>query len=93
MIKALFGGKDGMHATISEVAVTQYLFPDNIKDVEMGPANGWSGRWTDAADYRAKFPDGRIASQPDLATPAAGKQVFDMAVKDIIEEVAEFMAK
>ena len=90
LIKALFGDKDGMHATISEVAVTQYLFPDNIKDVEMGPANGWSGRWTDAADYRAKFPDGRIASQPDLATPAAGKQVFDMAVKDIIEEFAEF---
>jgi creatinine amidohydrolase len=90
LIKKLFGDKDGMHATISEVAVTQYLFPDAVKDVQMGPANGWSGRWTDAADYRAKFPDGRIASQPDLATPEAGKQVFDVAVKQIAEEVAAF---
>ena len=79
-----------MHATISEVSVTQYLFPDQIKDVAMGPPEAFTGRWTDAADYRAKFPDGRIASHPELATPEAGKQVFDIAVKQIAEEVTAF---
>ncbi len=90
LIKQLFGDKDGMHATISEVSVTQYLFPDQIKDVAMGPPEAFTGRWTDAADYRAKFPDGRIASHPELATPEAGKQVFDIAVKQIAEEVTAF---
>jgi creatinine amidohydrolase len=90
LIKQLFGDKDGMHATISEVSVTQYLFPDQIKDVAMGPPEAFTGRWTDSADYRAKFPDGRIASHPELATPEAGKQVFDIAVKQIAEEVTAF---
>ena len=90
LIRKLFGDKDGMHATISEVSVTQHLFPDHIKDVAMGPPEPFRGRWTDAADYRAKFPDGRIASHPDLATPEAGKQVFDLAVKQIAEEVTAF---
>ena len=90
LIKQLFGDKDGMHATISEVSVTQYLFPDQIKDVAMGPPEAFTGRWTDAADYRAKFPDGRIASHPALATPEAGKQVFDIAMKQIAEDVAAF---
>jgi creatinine amidohydrolase len=90
LIKKLFGDKDGMHATISEVSVTQHLFPGHIKDVAMGPPEPFKARWTGAADYRAKFPDGRIASHPDLATPEAGKQVFDLAVKQIAEEVAAF---
>ncbi len=93
LIKKLFGDKDGMHATISEVSVTQHLFPEQIKDGTMGPPEPFKSRWTDAADYRAKFPDGRIGSHPDLATPEAGKQVFDLAVKQIAEEVAAFGEK
>ncbi|MDA1099180.1 MAG: creatininase family protein [Proteobacteria bacterium] len=91
LIKQLFGDKDGMHATISEVSVTQYLFPEHIKSApDMGPPEPFRSRWSDAADYRAKFPDGRIASHPGLATPEAGKQVFDLAVAEIAEEVAAY---
>lgn len=91
LIKKLFGDKDGMHATISEVSVTQHLFPEQIKSApDMGPPEPFKSRWSDAADYRAKFPDGRIGSHPELATPAAGKQVFDLAVAEIAEEVAAY---
>ena len=91
LIKELFGDKDGMHATISEVSVTQYLFPEHIKSApDMGPPEPFKTRWSDAADYRAKFPDGRIGSHPDLATPEAGKRIFDQAVEEICEDVGKF---
>ncbi len=89
--KDLFGDKEGRHATPSEVSVTQYLFPDHIKDVTMDPPGpAAAGGWTDAADYRAKYPDGRIISHPDLSTPAAGKKIFDAAVAEIAEEIMTF---
>ncbi|MDP6688353.1 MAG: creatininase family protein [Alphaproteobacteria bacterium] len=91
LIKELFGDKDGMHATISEVSVTQHLFPEHIKSApDMGPPEPFKNRWSDATDYRAKFPDGRIASHPYLATPEAGKKIFEAAVKEIGEEVTAY---
>ena len=94
LAKDLYGDKDGMHATISEVAVTQYLFPEDIKSGpgidDMGPPEPLRERWSDGNDYRAKYPDGRIGSHPYLATPEAGKQIFDLAVSEITEEVAAY---
>lgn len=93
LLKELFGDKDGSHATISEVSVTQHLFPDFIKRVDdMGPPSGERGPWTDAADYRRKFPDGRIGSHPYLASPEAGKRVYETAVAEIAEDFAKFAA-
>ena len=92
-IKELFGDKDGSHATISEVSVTQYLFPEHIKTAgeEMGPPSAHRGGWTDAADYRRRFPDGRIGSHPWLATPEAGKELFDLAADETARAFREFM--
>ena len=89
--QGLWGDKDGSHATISEVAVTQYLFPDHIKRADdMGPPSGWRGGFADAEDYRARFPDGRIGSHPYLATPETGKQIYDVAVKDVAADFRTF---
>ncbi len=90
LMKSLYSDKDGRHATASEVAVTQYLFPDHIKDVPMDAPGPVAGPWTDATDYRIKYPDGRIISHPDLASPEAGKQIFDLAVSEIVKEVGIF---
>jgi creatinine amidohydrolase len=60
LLKELFGDRDGSHATISEVSVTQHLFPEHIKRADdMGPPSAERGGWSDAADYRRRFPDGR----------------------------------
>lgn len=90
-IRKEFGDKDGSHATISEVSVTQHLFPEHIKQApDMGPPSKHRGGWSDALDYRQRFPDGRIGSHPYLATPEAGKRLFDTAVEELVEDVREF---
>lgn len=90
--KELYGAEEGMHATPSEVALTQYALPETIKTAEMSPRVAPVGDFTDAADYRRNFPDGRIGSNPALATPEAGKRLFDAAVSDIAEEYRAFVA-
>ncbi len=91
-IKRLFGARDGMHATNSEISVTQYLFPDHPKEVgeEMGPPSAHRGGWTDAADYRSRFPDGRIGSHPWESNPEAGKELHDLAAGELAELFGKF---
>jgi creatinine amidohydrolase len=89
--KQLYGVAEGSHATASEVAVTQHLFPDHIKTAELDPPIAPTGRFYDAADYRRRFPDGRIGSNPGLATPEHGKQFYDAAVEAISGTYAEFL--
>ena len=48
------------------------------------------GEFTDAADYRRNFPDGRIGSNPGLSTAEAGKRLFDAAVKDLAVDYKAF---
>ena len=53
----LFGAKEGNHATCSELSIVQYTCPEHIKDtsgVQQGPP--WA-TFTDAMDYRQRFPD------------------------------------
>jgi creatinine amidohydrolase len=89
--RELFGGMEGHHATPSEVAVTQYLYPAAIRDVAMSPALAPSGdEFADAADFRRQFPDGRIASNPGLATPDHGRRLFEAAVTDITRDFERF---
>ena len=61
----LFGGSEGSHATCSEVSLTYFAYPDHVKNVEMSPKIAPSGPIYDADDYRRRFPDGRIGSDPD----------------------------
>lgn len=88
-----FGDRDGSHATASEVALTQYLFPDAIKRVNMPAVTKAHRRFTDAIDFRALHPDGRIGSEPSLATPAHGKALFEAAVADLSQSLRAFRAE
>lgn len=90
--KELYGGREGSHATPSEVAVTQFLFPGEIKRVKvegLAPKGGFH----DADDYRRRFPDGRIGSDPSLATPEHGKRIYDLAVAGIAADYEKFVAE
>ena len=83
LAKELFGEAEGSHATPSEVAVTQFAYPDSIKSAMLDPPIAPRGDFGDAADYRRKFPDGRIGSNPGLATPEAGQRLYETAVAAI----------
>ncbi|MCW5724952.1 MAG: creatininase family protein [Maricaulaceae bacterium] len=88
--KQLFPTGDGSHATASEVAVTYYGYPQAVKDVSMSPKIAPEGDFTDAADYRRNFPDGRIGSDPSQATPEKGAKIVAAAKKALIKEAQAF---
>ena len=88
--KELFGDADGSHATCGEVSLTQYAYPESTKSVEMHPRIAPTGPIYDAVDYRRRFPDGRIGSDPSLANPDAGKALFDTALRGISYDYMQF---
>ncbi|HWK44761.1 MAG TPA: creatininase family protein [Stellaceae bacterium] len=88
----LYAGREGSHATPSEVAVTQWAYPETIKTVPLDPPVAPSGRFFGAEDFRRRFPDGRIGSDPSLATPEAGKRLYDASVADLAQTYREFLA-
>jgi creatinine amidohydrolase len=92
LAKELYGNQEGSHATPSEVALTQYLYPDAIKHAELSPDVSHDHRIYGAADFRRRYPDGRMGSNPALATPDHGKQFYELAVKELSNSYLEFLA-
>ena len=90
--RELFGGAEGSHATPSEVSLTWYGWPQAERHATLSPKIAPNGSFTDADDYRRNFPDGRIGSDPDLASPQAGKRLFDAATDAIAAEYRRFAA-
>ena len=93
LAKELYGDREGSHATPSEVALTQYLYPESIKSYPLDPDNlSTQRKILGATDFRRRYPDGRMGSDPSLATPEHGKQFFDLSVKDLTAGYLEFLA-
>lgn len=93
LAKELYGDQEGSHATPSEVALTQYLYPEAIKRVPLDPTVAPVGfPIYSAIDFRQHYPDGRMGSNPALATPDHGKQFYDAAVQELAQEYLNFLA-
>ncbi len=92
LVRRLFPVGEGSHATPSEVSITRYAFPDAVKDVEMSPRIAPVGPIFDAHDYRRRYPDGRIGSDPSLANAEAGEQLIAAAAKAAISDFKQFEA-
>jgi creatinine amidohydrolase len=84
--KELYGDAEGSHATPSEIAVTQFAYPEAIKRMLLEPEIAPRGDFADAADYRRHFPDGRIGSNSALATPEAGRRLYEAAVASLSKD-------
>ncbi|MFH7030031.1 MAG: creatininase family protein [Heteroscytonema crispum UTEX LB 1556] len=91
LAKELYGDQEGSHATPSEVALTQYVYPEAIKQAPLSKEVGTGHKIYGAADFRQRFPDGRMGSNPALATPEHGKQFYDAAVKELSNSYLEFL--
>lgn len=89
---SLFPGEEGSHATPSEVSVTFHAYPEAVKTASMSPRVAPHGGFTDATDYRNRFPDGRIGSNPALATAAHGKTILDAVVPELADSYRAFLA-
>ncbi len=86
----LFPVGEGSHATPSEISVTYFGYPEAQKRVSMSPKIAPSGPIYDAEDYRRRFPDGRIGSDPSQASVEAGEKIVAAAVKAVIAEFRAF---
>ena len=83
----------GSHATPSEIAITQWAFPHAIKAANYAPQIAPSGPIREAVDFRARYPDGRMGSDPSQATPERGGELVAAAAAALIEDVAAFAAE
>lgn len=97
MRKALYGAAEGFHVTPSEVALTLAAHPDHIGAIDR-PAPPPLGdmilhggdNYYDAADFRARFPDGRVVSDASLATRRQGEDLIAVAVDDLAADFSAF---
>jgi creatinine amidohydrolase/Fe(II)-dependent formamide hydrolase-like protein len=83
----------GSHATPSEIAVTQWAYPDAIKAANYAPQIAPTGPIREARDFRARYPDGRMGSDPAQATPEKGGELVKAAAEALVEDVKAFSAE
>ncbi|MCA3719053.1 MAG: creatininase family protein, partial [Brevundimonas sp.] len=60
------------------------------KTADYSPKIAPSGPIRDALDYRARFPDGRIGSDPAQASPEKGQRIIEAAAIALLKDVADF---
>lgn len=91
--KELYGAAEGSHATPSEVSLTWHIYPEAARPMTLEPEIAPKGSFADAADYRRRFPDGRIGSNPGLSSVEAGKRFYDAAVAGLAEDFRSWIAE
>lgn len=97
--KALYGAWEGMHATPSEIAITQAVC--RVVEREPLPAPkkltpefiaAHSGdRHGPPDEHRRDFPDGRVGSWSELARPDHGRQLLALAARAVAEDYLGFL--
>lgn len=90
LARAQFPTGHGTHATPSEIAITQWAYPDSIKTADYSPRIAPAGPIREAQDFRARHPDGRMGSDPALATPEKGGELVALAAKGLVAAVHAF---
>lgn len=83
--RELFGDAEGSHATPSEVSLTWDAYPEAARQESLSPRIAPKGPIRDAADYRSRFPDGRIGSDPTLASTEHGARLYAAGLSDAME--------
>ena len=92
LIAARFKDREGSHATPSEISLAWHLRPQGRHRVEpQSPASGDTAIYS-CADFRRRYPDGRIGSDQLLADPAIGAELLEAAVEALLERHHAWLA-
>lgn len=95
---ALYGEWEGMHATPSEIAITQAVFrrverqplpAPELLDASFRAAHA-GDRHGPANEHRARFPCGRVGSWSELARPEHGHKLLDLAIAEAVDDYRTF---
>lgn len=91
LAESLYGEAEGTHATASEVSLAWYAAPQAVKEVAMSPRRASTGSaQCDAHTFRQRFPDGRMGSDPSLASIEHGARFLEAGVEDAWEAYRAF---
>ena len=96
-----YGDWEGMHATPSEVAITQAALrvvehpdadtpPPKLSAAYIAAHAG--DKHGPAREHRRDFPDGRVGSHSALATPEHGRALLGPAARAVAEDYRGFVA-
>jgi creatinine amidohydrolase len=90
--KKYFDGVEGNHVTPGEISIADFAYPQYIHDNKMKPdvAPAFDTLF-DSNDYRKRYPDGRMGSNPNLATVEIGKEIVYSVVDEILEDYTKFL--
>ncbi len=87
----LYGDKEGQHATPSEIALTLYLEPSLCNKQRPLPEASPAGPIYGPTDFRMRYPDGRMGSDPYLAKPEHGEMLLNKAATSLSEDLINFL--
>lgn len=100
LIDDLYGAAEGYHATASEIAITLHLFSELVKGFDKSTdhkprdileIDHGADQYNDADDFRKRYPDGTVGSEPSLSTAEAGKRILTAAIDDIVDDFSKFV--
>ncbi len=87
----LYGDNEGSHATPSEIALTLHLEPTLLRKQRELPKAASSGPIYGPDDFRSRYPDGRMGSNPFLAKPQDGSELLDLAASALSDQLFTFL--
>ena len=87
LVLELFGARQGHHATPAELSVVRRFYPRAVLDLppmELFEAVQQMVAWG-AQDFRSRYPEGHVGSDPSLASAQAGDRIFAAASRALAE--------
>ncbi len=86
-----YGDREGHHATPSEIALTLHLEPSLSAKQRPLPEAAPAGPIHGPEDFRRRHPDGRMGSDPFLASAEHGARFLELAAAALSEDLAAFL--
>lgn len=87
VVLEMFGAREGHHATPGELSLVRRFYPRAVLDLppmDRFEAVPQPSIWS-ADDFRQRYPDGRVGSDPGLSSAAAGERIFAAAARGLVE--------
>ncbi len=88
----LYGEREGHHATPSEIALTLHLEPSLVAKQRPLPEPAPAGPIHGPEDFRRRHPDGRMGSDPFLASAADGARFLNEAATALVADLEAFLS-
>ena len=89
--RELYADREGHHATPSEIAITLHLEPSLTSKQRPLPEAAPAGPIHSPEDFRRRHPDGRMGSDPFLASAEHGARFLDVAATALVADLERFL--